>query len=117
LGHTGADGGIEAFSSRDGRQLWNAAIGEPFIKAPSLADGRIGTYLVLPGGSGGVHYRVAVVQAAEGKLLWQRDFSGFVEQPPQMEGDVIYVPSDDELLAFSVSDGMLLWRHQVVLRQ
>jgi outer membrane protein assembly factor BamB len=119
LTHTGKKGGVRALSGADGHTLWDATSGDPVIAngliPASLSSGLIAAYIAAPSGADVKDSKLVVARASDGKQVWNFLVPGIVtlasDDPPQIDGDVVYAATDQETPALSLSDGKLLWRH------
>jgi outer membrane protein assembly factor BamB len=120
LTHTGKKGGVRAFSVADGHTLWDATSGDPVIAngliPVSLSSGLVAAYIASPSAADVRDTKLVVARASDGKQVWNYLVPGRAEDAPQIDGDVVYAPVDQELLAFSLRDGKALWRYQTVRR-
>jgi outer membrane protein assembly factor BamB len=128
MGSRGADEVVWALSEKDGKELWAARLGPAFAQsAPQGKEGPACTptvdgELLYVEGLGGT---VACLQAADGKIVWQKslasDFGGkpprwSYRESPLVDGDrVIFTPGsrDATLAALNKKTGETVWKSQV----
>jgi outer membrane protein assembly factor BamB len=129
MSHRGADEVVWAVSEKDGSALWVTRLGPTFAqdKYPQASEGPGSTptvdgerlYVIGLGGT------VSCLQAADGKLVWQRslvqDFGGSVpiwsyRESPLVDGDkVVVTPGgpDATVVALDKQTGKTIWKSQV----
>src|SRR5205809_6258382 len=125
MSHRGADEMVWALSEREGKEIWAARIAPAYSQSwpqskegPSCTPTIDGDQLYVMGLAG----NVACLQAADGKVVWQRnlrtDFGGQVpmwsyRESPLVDGDkVICTPGgpDALLVALNKSTGETIWK-------
>jgi outer membrane protein assembly factor BamB len=106
------DGSLEAVSAADGHSLW-------FLKFPDTV------FSLAPGGGAGVVYAgtglhdsqtglLNAVNAVTGRIIWQREFKGHLEEPPAVDEahHRLWVGTGPgSLWSLDTRDGAILW-HQ-----
>jgi outer membrane protein assembly factor BamB len=116
-------GSVFALDSRDGRQLWRTPSSSPLVAAgiiaPAVSAGIVGVYLQRPAATGErPTSTMAVLRASDGKLLWQRDFTGYAGRALDIEGAMIFNSelAGDQLLpaitAYARDTGARLWSYE-----
>ncbi|MBP7710462.1 MAG: PQQ-like beta-propeller repeat protein [Rickettsiales bacterium] len=61
--------------------------------------------------------KIAAVDEADGKILWSKDISAIPVSSPVVDGELVYVTTNDnKLYAFNVNDGELQWTQSGILR-
>lgn len=128
MGNRGDDEVVWALSEKDGKELWSTRLGAAFAQqmpqgkeGPGCTPTVDGDRLYVEGLGGAL----ACVQAADGKILWQRsltvDFGGEVptwsyRESPLVDGEkLICTPGGDDatLAALDKLTGKTIWKSQV----
>jgi outer membrane protein assembly factor BamB len=131
MSHRGGDEFVWALSEQDGKELWAVRIASAFTtswpqskEGPSATPTVDGDRLYVMGLAG----NVACLQAADGKVVWQRhlmaDFGGRMpmwsyRESPLVDGDkVICTPGGDEttMVALNKLTGETIWKTFVPAR-
>ena len=106
------EGGVQAFSAKDGADLWNAQLSSEVISAPAIGGG-----LVAVRSNDG---RVFGLDARDGKRLWVFDRAAVPllslrgNSAPRIDNGVVYVGEDNgKVVAIRANDGIELWEQQV----
>jgi len=61
--------------------------------------------------------KIVAVDEADGKILWSKDISAIPVSTPVVDGELVYVTTNDnKLYAFNVNDGELQWTQSGILR-
>lgn len=111
-----------ALNSRNGHELWSAAMGTPIdadgTLVPSVSSGLVATYAdagLSPTNS--VMTAIVVVRSSDGALVWKHIFSGRPEKIMDIEGGQIYTPEYSGLSplisAYSLTTGAKLWTYNL----
>ena len=111
-----------AFDSDSGKELWRYGVASPrLMLRESSAPAISGAYVV----AGFANGQIAVLDAAEGTLVWQRqvaEASGFsdlermvgINADPLVSQGVVFVTTyQGKIAAFGVAKGELLWEHEL----
>jgi outer membrane protein assembly factor BamB len=122
-GSASQPGSVLALNSQDGRLLWKVATNSPVVDdgllAPTVAPGGlVGVYLTGPATTSGMPvWRMAMLRASDGALVWQRDFQGRPEHLMEIAGSQIY---NDEfavdagsIVAYGLDSGARLWTYRL----
>ena len=106
------EGSVQAFSAKDGADLWNAQLSSEVICPPAIGGG-----LVAVRTHDG---RVFGLDARDGKRLWVFDratvplLSLRGNSAPRIDGGVVYVGEDNgKVIAIRANDGGELWEQQI----
>jgi len=96
--------GIQALRATDGSTAWSHDFRAP--SAPLLA--KSGWLIVVSDTT------VTALRAKDGTVVWTREL-GIVYRRPAIEGDRLYVPTDDgRLVALELEHGTPVWEHEVL---
>lgn len=107
------DGHVEAYSLKNGTLVWSLALKNPVF---SIGAGKEGLIYI---GEGLHHTQVAaltVVDASNGKILWQREFLGHLEEHPAIspDGEMLWLGAGPGgLWALEAHDGNVLWHRKI----
>jgi outer membrane protein assembly factor BamB len=98
------DGQLVALDRKTGSVLWTQEVGS------ALAPIVRGDLLLVTEGT-----MVRALETASGEPRWAAEMRREAMAPgPRLAGDVLVVPmTPDEVLGFRVSDGTMLWRHEL----
>lgn len=90
----------------DPRPLWHVAVGRAVRGSPAVAEGIVAV--------GTADRNVALVDRANGDVLWRSRVDGTIRAGPLLDGDRLYIGSEGELdgrvYALRLRDGKILWR-------
>jgi outer membrane protein assembly factor BamB len=109
-------GFVVAFSAGDGREVWRRETGHALIAngavPPAVTDGLVAAYAYAahPASAGQTTATLLALRASDGAALWKVDAPSHQEQPPDIEGDTVYLQSATDLAAYALGDGALRWR-------
>ena len=105
LVYIGTDGLIESRAHADGRARWR----RPVPGRVTLVHWDTGW--LIAGTEGGP---VIVMRAADGEILWQRDFGSPLASPPAAASDRLYLPlKDGRVSAVALATGEDVWTHKL----
>lgn len=105
LVYAGGDGLIEARSEADGTAQWRRAV-----------QGRVtslhwDTGWLLAQAEAGPFF---AIRAADGEIIWQKDFGSPLSAPPAPAGDRLYLPlKDGRVVALALQTGDEIWTHKL----
>jgi outer membrane protein assembly factor BamB len=128
---TGTSGGLLAFDSDTGKQLWKTATERPGgssgVAAPPQEDGLAVMSAEGPTATGNylLTNPVVVIQLSTGKVIWQQDLFLDVTRPIIVVDNEVLIPEDSldpsnpspQLVAYSLQTGSRDWTLPFVSRQ
>ncbi len=98
----GHNGEVHAFDARSGQRRWSSQTKLPLAAGPGYGDERLAV-----GSNDG---DLAVLNAADGTVLWQRNIGAEVLATPLIVGGLVVVRTvDGRLLAIDVEDSIERW--------
>ena len=123
----GSSGGLLAFDSHSGTQLWQTATARPGgstgVSAPQREDGLAAIPAEGPTGNGQYLLTgpVTVIQLNTGKVLWQQDLSVDVTRPILVVDNLVLIAENSttppnfgaQLIAYSLQAGSRTWTLQL----
>ncbi len=103
------DGFVTALDAASGEILWRKKVGETIHFDPSVSDGVL--YLSIENHDS--EDLLNAFEAASGESLWQFELGDhFVELPPEVAGDTLYVGTrDGHMNALNAASGAVRWRY------
>ena len=108
-------GTVRAFDANSGGQLWSARFGEIGDNANAVYGGGVAYNAGKVYATNGLGY-VASLNAADGSAVWTVKPAGPLRGEPSVEGDAVYVMSqDNQLYSLKIADGTTNWSNAAAL--
>ena len=107
-GRSGSEGGgfdICALQVSDGRLLWKSYAGDDVHVTPAAGQGRVFI--------GSIDEGVNAIDAKTGALLWTAPYQGEVWGAPMLANGVVYVGTDQQLVAYNAATGAMVYESQI----
>jgi outer membrane protein assembly factor BamB len=100
---------VRAFDTRNGGLVWAKQFGTEKGNAGSLYGGGVATDGARVYATNGLGH-VGAFDAATGKLIWEKQPAGPLRGGPTVDGDALYVMSqDNQIFSMKTSDGTTNW--------
>lgn len=109
----GYDGGINAYDPVTGDEIWTTDVNEPVLAFTTDDSG------IVYAGEGLHTTRVSglsAIRGKDGKILWQREFLGHVEEPPAVHPDLDIVVTGSgpgSIWALDIDSGRVKWHQDI----
>jgi outer membrane protein assembly factor BamB len=107
-GHSSSEGSgfdIVALQVSDGRLLWHSYAGDDVHVTPAAGQGRVFI--------GSIDEGVRALDSKTGALLWTAEYQGEVWGAPMLANGVVYVGTDEQLVAYDAATGALDYLSQI----
>ena len=110
---------VYAFNANSGLMLWNYSVNVQFIpldpegiySSPAVVNG-----VVYIGSNNGLAGNLYGLNATDGSQLWVYTTEGWVESPPTVGNDIVYIPSSyGDLYALNATNGQKVWSNSNIL--
>ena len=106
---------VRAFDAANGRQLWATQIGAEEGNRQSLFGGGVSVSGGRVYATNGLGY-AAALDAGNGGVAWQRKIGGPLRGAPSVDGDTLYVVSqDNQIYSLNAADGAQRWSNPAAL--
>jgi len=110
---------VYAFNATSGLMLWNYCVNVQFIpldpegiySSPAVVNG-----FVYIGSNNGLAGNLYALNATDGSQLWVYPTEGWIESPPTVGNNIVYIPSSDgDLYALNATNGQKVWSYSNIL--
>ena len=98
-----------AISNTDAWEKWKIYFEE--ILLSSILTGKDAIFLKISDLSGG-NEKIYAISPDSGEILWHKDYGDTGGPPPVMKNNTLYVPTETNLYALSLTDGSIKWSLQ-----
>ncbi|HVF83305.1 MAG TPA: PQQ-binding-like beta-propeller repeat protein [Sphingomicrobium sp.] len=106
---------VRAFDAASGRQLWATQVGAERGNSASLFGGGVAVSGGRVYATNGLGY-AAALDAGNGGSVWQRKVGGPLRGAPTVDGDTLYVVSqDNQIYSLNATDGAQRWSNPAAL--
>ncbi|MDB5478927.1 MAG: hypothetical protein JWM96_1422, partial [Alphaproteobacteria bacterium] len=107
------DGTLEAVAAADGREIWSLKLPDTVF---SLASDGEGTIYAGTGLHDSKTALMNAVQSSTGRIIWQREFTGHIEEPPGVDAKqhrLFVGAGPGSLWALDTRSGDVLWHKDI----